>query len=122
MKYRIKQVIEIEAMRMPLTDDQQAARAVACWMVDHGYDEPGLDVHDVDDPYIYGDKVLPCYGENYLTFVDGECEEEITVGLGNWIIKGVTGYWFTQGNNEFEQTYEEIEKEPCPPAVSAERG
>lgn len=109
MKYRVKHVVEIDAMRMPLTEDQAAVREVACWMVDQGYVDPGTSINDVDADYIYDDKVLPAFGMNYLELVDGEREEEVTVHLGEWILRGITGHWFTRPDDDFRETYEECQ-------------
>lgn len=109
MKYRMKRTVVVDAMQLPVAENQELVRNVACWMVDHGYVEPGLEVNDVDEPYAYGDKVLPSYGENFLEIVYEDSDVEVTVHPGEWVVRGITGHWFKQTAEEFAETYEECE-------------
>lgn len=100
-----KKPVEIEAMQMPRANDQGAVRKVAEWMADHGYEDDGMpNLEDCDPEYVYGDKVLPEFGSNYLQIET--LEGEMTASPGDWIIQGVEGEFYPCKPSVFDATYE----------------
>lgn len=108
MRFRKKPVV-IDAMQM--AEDTATNRKVAEWIVDHGYralgyDDTEVDPEEVDEMYVYGDYVLPEYGENFLTIPT--LEGDMNASPGDWIIRGIQGEFYPCKPDIFEQTYEAI--------------
>lgn len=112
-KFR-KKPVEIEAMMFgPTAPD---AHALTCWMEDNLY--PGL-IGNALDPeglrypdQVEGDPSRPDKGW-YIDPATGllkirTLEGDMTVSLGDYVIRGVQGEFYPCKPNIFEQTYEEV--------------